>query len=890
MDPPNTVMLTGEGVSQGIVGGKGAWLDRLIARSAPVPPVGVITAQAYHRFVRSCSDLSRLLDELRSSPPPAPEHVEGQTRRVEEAFLEAPMPQRLEAEILELAGTVGGDGQLAIRSSATAEDMSSASFAGQYRSFLDVSTTEGILESVRLVWSSLWFPAPRAYRRFRGIDETDLAMAVVVMRLVDARLAGVVFTVDPGGREGAVRLESVEGLGEKLVSGEVTPTAYVVPRSRPRRDLAQAPPVLGEVIDLALRIEGWFGAPQDVEWAYDGDRLFVVQARPITTAPVEVGDDDGFDTEPMASATYTPAGVGEMVPGMLPPLLWTTAGALLEEGFRELFDRLGAVPEALAVPHGAIGRFRGRVALNLDLLKLFASELPGGSSSELERQYFGRVISDPADGRPRNSRGRKANGPRALLQATREIRARAHFAREADVVIESVDMILDGRVDVRGLPNHELIRYRHRLLDVAGRAIAAEIAVAAAAAAAYRGIELFLEGRLPEGDVSLWTQRLTSGGIHTCGGHMAFAVCELVTDALTSDALAAVLTTASDPGEVRTRLAGSAAGRRLLERFDELLGRGGSASVFGGPTWAEQQGLVWQVLRQAIDAGHIVCPGCREPAARCACGTQAIAGRRVPGDRIAALDELEDLLMKTAAWRATRIMTGQVVDVRRRILRRMVADAVAFLDRRERAKTAVLRLGGEVRRVHVEMAERLAARGAIGSVEDVAYLSSVEIDAAFDDAGPSHEAVAERRRRHDQARSAGPLPQLFVGRPPAAETRRVTGDSFVGWAGSPGRHRARAVVIHDPSERLDRGRILVARTTDPSWTPLFLAAGAIVIEEGGPLSHAAIVARELKLPAVLNIPGIVDRLDGAEHEVTVDGTSGTVTIHRGRAAIDEVAA
>ncbi len=887
MTIPTTVMISGKGLSERLIGGKGAALDRLLAKGARVPQTGTITTGGYRQFV-TASELSGYLDELRSSPTPAPDQLEEATRQVELAFLDAPMPGALEEEILSLAESVRGPGSLAIRSSATAEDMSSASFAGQYRSFLDVRTPEAILESVRLVWSSLWLPAPRSYRRFRGIDERDLEMAVVVMRLVDARLAGVVFTLDPGGEPASVRLEAVEGFGEKLVSGEVTPATYVIPRLGRRDGLTD--PVLDEAVDMALQVEEWFGQPQDVEWAYDGEQLYLVQARPITTVPLAVGDDDGFDTEPMESCTYTTAGIAEMVPGMVPPLVWTTIGPLLEDAFRRLFDRLDALPEELSRRYGMIGRFRGRAALNLDLLKLVAAELPGGSSDDLERQYFGRIVTEASDDASKPPPGRKAGGLRMALQATKEIRARNHFARDAEIAINAIQLVIVSRVDMGAMPDDKLVAYRRRLLDLASRAIAAEVAVAAAAAAAYRGVELFLEDRLPADEVAVWAQRLTSGGMHTCGGHMAFSVCDLVQDGLASRVLAESLTAEVEPAEIRTRLNESAEGRELLGALDELLQLGGSAAVFAGPTWAEQQDLVWQVLRQALDSGRVLCPDCGATAAGCQCGTQEIAAQRSSSDRSGAFADLERRVMRTIGWRTTRLLTGQIIDLRKRILRRMVADAFEFLDRRERAKTAILRLGGEVRRAHVEMGRRLAGQSAIQLPGDIDYLSAAEVDAAFAGGGPIPEVIARRRRQHDLAASEGSLPQLFEGRPPPAETQEITGDAFVGWGGSPGRHRGESKVVRSPADQLERGQIMVARSTDPSWTPLFLAAGAIIVEEGGPLSHAAIVARELGLPAVLNIPGIVDRLEGSAQEVTVDGTAGTVTIHQDREEPDEVAA
>ncbi|MFQ5948584.1 MAG: PEP/pyruvate-binding domain-containing protein, partial [Acidimicrobiia bacterium] len=191
-----TEILSGSGVAADLVGGKAASLDRLMGIGVPVPPTGVITTDGYRAFV-SGSGIQAFLEELRSASLPEPAEYGEVTKRIDEAFLTAKMPPELRDQILRLAAEMRTDGELAVRSSATAEDLAAASFAGQYRSFLEVRTEEELLRSVRLVWASLWLPAPRSYRRFRRIPEDDLAMAVVVMRLVDAKLAGVVFTVDP---------------------------------------------------------------------------------------------------------------------------------------------------------------------------------------------------------------------------------------------------------------------------------------------------------------------------------------------------------------------------------------------------------------------------------------------------------------------------------------------------------------------------------------------------------------------------------------------------------------------------------------------------------------------------------------------------------------------
>ena len=155
---------------------------------------------------------------------------------------------------IDLVDDVAGATTVAVRSSATAEDLGAASFAGQYESYLNVERDDAH-DAVRKVWASLWYPSPRSYRWFRGIDEADLAMAAVVMRMLDPSIAGVLFTVDPGGTPDAVRLEVVEGLGEQLVSGAVTPDAHVLDRADLVASFAAIAPPLADLAREAIRLE-----------------------------------------------------------------------------------------------------------------------------------------------------------------------------------------------------------------------------------------------------------------------------------------------------------------------------------------------------------------------------------------------------------------------------------------------------------------------------------------------------------------------------------------------------------------------------------------------------------------------------------------------------------
>ena len=281
-EPPTLLELTGAGAPASLVGGKGEWLDRLIAAGFAVPSCLALTTAAY-RLVAAAPGLTGFLAEAASGPIPAQGGHQQARDSADAAFLGVPLPDAVATAVAAASSLRDPGGLLVARSSATAEDLPGASFAGQYRSYLGVPDDAALERAIRLVWASLWYPEARAYRRFHGIDEQGLAMAVLVMRQVPAESAGVAFTVDPAGATGLVRVETVPGLGEGLVSGEVTPTVHLVPRrATGMRAEPEVDPLAAEVAALALRIESAFGEPQDVEWARDAAGLWVLQARPAT--------------------------------------------------------------------------------------------------------------------------------------------------------------------------------------------------------------------------------------------------------------------------------------------------------------------------------------------------------------------------------------------------------------------------------------------------------------------------------------------------------------------------------------------------------------------------------------------------------------------------------
>ncbi|MGY2003697.1 PEP/pyruvate-binding domain-containing protein [Blastococcus sp. SYSU DS1024] len=757
------------------LGGKGASLDRLVQAGFPVPPTAVVTATAY-RTVAAHPDLADLLARLRAGEVvPGPE--------VDAAFLAVPVPDGIATEIVAAVAETGGDGPVAIRSSATVEDMAGASFAGQYRSSLDIGPASA-LQAVRLTWASLWHPAPCAYRRAWGISDDDIAMPAVLMRMVPARSAGVVFTVDPGGVAGRMRVEAVPELGESLVSVARTPDVWLLPRNGAADGVA--PAQVREAAALALEVErAEGGRPQDIEWAWDGERTWLVQARPITTGPARA--DDGCDT-PQDDAELTTAGIGETLPGVLPPLVWDVSSFLVEEAFREVLGRLWGLGDGRDGPHDLIRRVRGRAALDLDALRAAARCLPGGSEAELERQYFGAALPEADEGSP-------APWWRTISLQLRAGTARRRATTEAGILLAAVPALLDDPPQLADLTDDELLAYRRRLVDLGARAMTVELAVASAAVAAYQGLEARLAGYLGEVGAAAAAQRVTAG-----------------------------------------------AGARHAPRPAD------NRSVFAGPTWAESGGV------------------------------QAPAGGSARPDPDAARRDLEEALTGQKRWRRVRVLTGQLVDVRLHVLRREIADAAEGLTRREEVKAAVFAVGGEVRRAHQELGRRLTAElGVLAGPPEVDLLRDAELAPAVAGAPPAPAELARRRRWLEQRAADPPLPLRFTGTPDAAPPAAPAGNRLTGWAAAPGRHTGLARTLAAPEpELLAPGEVLVAAATDAGWSPVFLRAGAIVVERGGPLSHAAIVARELGLPAVLNVAGATEALDG--RLVTVDGDAGTVDV------------
>jgi pyruvate,water dikinase len=299
------------------VGGKGASLARLVEAGFSVPDGFHVTTEAYRTFVL-VNDLQPTIDAaLQDVDAEKPATLEHAARTIHEAFMGATIPGEIASAIVGAYGDMAGtDPAVAVRSSATAEDLPQASFAGQQETYLNVSGADHVLEATKKCWSSLWTARAIGYRLRHGIGESGVALAVVIQRLVEAEVAGILFTVNPvdGNREHAM-ISAAWGLGDAVVGGRVTPDEYVMEKNSGqlvKREVADKQimtvktdegtddqpvpqnlrrvavlegPDLAELTRLGTEIEKLYGMPMDIEWTLADGKIAIVQARPITALP-----------------------------------------------------------------------------------------------------------------------------------------------------------------------------------------------------------------------------------------------------------------------------------------------------------------------------------------------------------------------------------------------------------------------------------------------------------------------------------------------------------------------------------------------------------------------------------------------------------------------------
>ncbi|HLV58615.1 MAG TPA: PEP/pyruvate-binding domain-containing protein [Natronosporangium sp.] len=903
-------------------GGKAANLGELIRAGLPVPPGWVVTTDAYRRVAAQAG-----LDELIA------EGGDGLATRARERLLATPVPSDIAhaittayeslstrkttgtdengapaksgemdrtgalAKTVETAsngkpgemdgvgsttksGETDGNGAVgvpvAVRSSATAEDLPHASFAGQQDTYLNVTGAQAVLDAVRRCWASLWTDRAVAYREANGVDHGGVSLAVVVQEMVDARVAGVMFTANPvtGTRHEAV-IDAAPGLGEAVVSGAVNPDRFVAGtrtgeirerQAGDKRLLIRALPGGGterldlspqdglcltddqvrELAALGAKVEDHYGAPQDTEWAIDtGGRLWLTQSRPITTLyPLPEGGD--------GLRVYMSVNVAQGVMGPITPL-GIAAIRLLAAGAAGAFGRPPADPRQ-GPPVLAEAGHRLWIDITTPL------------RSRAGRAILPRVLQ-VGEARAVSLVQELAEDPRlSVVHTSRRplVRAVARFGRRQRVPAKVLRALTrPGRA----------LAYTRKLGEDLGTHL--RLPETATPAERLRHAERMLATAFPA-IVSIMPLALTGYGLYALAARLSGTPLGELQDVLRSvpnnpttemDLELWRLSTRIEPEPfreepvdelVRRFRAGALppAAQREIEAFLEVYGHRGVAEIdLGVPRWSEEPGHILgalaNYLRMDPDADLA-------PAAQFARGEEA--ARRAVAEAVAA------------ARRRGR--------VRAALVRFALGRARRLVGLRELPKFYLVKVLAGVRASMLEVGGHLVREGMLDDPRDVFFLDFAELESAVAGKGGWRETVAARRAVHERERRRGHVPRIMLsdGTEPEAAAGAAPDGAITGTPASSGTVTGTARVVLDPvGAHLEPGEILVCPSTDPGWTPLFLTAGGLVMEMGGAMSHGAVVAREYGIPAVVGVPDATRRIPpGAQ--VTVNGAAGTVTV------------
>jgi rifampicin phosphotransferase len=815
-------------------GGKGANLGELRRAGFPVPDGFLITTAAYALAAEAAG-------------------VTGETPATARVRLAAsPVPAGIASAVREAYRALGASA-VAVRSSATAEDLADASFAGQQDTILSVSGEDAVLDAVRKCWASLWNDRAVAYRQTHEVPARGLRLAVVVQRMVDAQSAGVLFTADPiTGRRRRAAIEAVRGLGEQLVSGAVNPDHFIVDSRSgtvlERRGDTLSDAQLRDLAALGARIEDHFGRPQDIEWAIDkAGKLWIVQSRDITTLypipPTAPENEDDL-------RVYFSANVAQGVFDPFTPMGLQTF-RLLSSGLSAAIGSPVRDPAAGASLY-AESAMRVFIDLTPVLRNPFGRELPGRVMSVMEfrsKAIFARLLEDPRL-RPRGSRsGSRFRTIRAALHTGAPQNALRAMLRP-DTTRKRLLGELDRAIaDVRipGTSAERIDAYEDLILNFPPKYFPRLVGMVIPGVASYALANRLLGARARPGEL----QTVLRGLPHNPTTEMDLALWNIARAAREDPASREALN-ARSPAELSAQYRAGALPPLLQGEMTSFLERYGHRAIaeidLGVKRWSE-------------DPAHLL---------------GAIANYLRLGDEATAPD-VQFARGAREAEAMIKTLVSRLHGPRRVVLRFLLGRVRLLGGLREQPKFQIMRVFALGHALIAPVGAELADRGLLETADDVFFLTLPELRRAF--AGEDfRETVVERRAVYRREQSRRHIPRVLLSDGTDAETElpAATDGGIRGTPASPGIARGIARVILSPvGARLEPGEVLVAPSTDPGWTPLFLTAGALVMEMGGMMSHGAVVAREYGIPAVVGVPDATGRITTGEH-VTVDGSAGTV--------------
>jgi pyruvate,water dikinase len=889
-----------------LVGGKGANLGEMTRAGLTVPPGFCLTAAAYREFISGARASATIGAILAQADLENPEDVEIKTAQLRAFLVAQPMPVEIARAVLGGVHALGAklgtnDLRVAVRSSATAEDLPDASFAGQQDTYLNVRGDDALLEHVKLCWASLWTARAVTYRQKQGYDHSLLALAVVIQAMIESEVAGILFTANPVNQDrDQIVLNASWGLGDAVVSGLVTPDTWIVSKLdgaildreiasklvavvyAPDGGTHQVPVPLerqaiaslsdaqiGVLTDLGRRIEAHYARPMDIEWGHTHDTFYLLQARPITTlVELDAAVARTASNPPIGSAFTMSRGTAEsdrgeynrsmfveIFPDPLSPAFLSVITPLFRSMLDFTFRKIGFEP-----PRGipAVGVYYNQ--------PYFHREYIDGAFSPLSPPVRTAMVSQIVNPFGKHERKLQMEASPAFLgMIARLLRFMIAFPKQLPGLLAEYRKEVHklATLPLESMSERDIIeRVRETIFIHASVLLNYDFLLIALVRITYQMLGTLLDRRYGH-DSEQVRAKLISGVTGNVTMETNKKIWDLAQEAKASPTVREILTSASgrqDFDALRQRLQTTGDGRIFLAELDAFLEQYGHREIRMDilyPTWGEDPMPVLQFVRGYFDVGQESSPHRQQE--RLVAEREELA-RRV--DRELGND-LTGRLAITPIFRW--VLTNTQVHTRER-------DTMHF---------ELTRLFPPLRRALLELGRRWQRRAILDASDDIFFLTLDDILTLAESPQPMQEVVKARRAEFDRNAQHSPPAIVRNGVPVevAAEARETGTGQLRGIAGSPGLVTGRVRVIHGPQDfdKLQRGEILVAPLTNPVWTPLFAIAGGIVTQVGGILSHGAIVAREYGIPAVMAVKDATAVLRDGEN-VTVDGNKGVVIL------------
>ena len=874
---------TTELIDEKEVGPKASCLFRLRRAGLPVPPGFCVTATVFREHIQRNNLIDRIksaANELAKTNPEAKAAVLSTLRQV---IVEAPLSETTRLTIENHYLTLGAK-HVAVRSSGTAEDLPDHSFAGQYDTYLGITDLKGCFEAIKKCWASLWTLRAYEYRENNDFDHLTINMAVIVQSLIDADVSGVIFTADPvTGRRGSIVIESCYGLGETLVSGKVTPDRFVVnkrnikllsqtisekniERTLDHNGLVKEKTIPMErstvccldkkqvkrLAKFARKIETDFGRPQDIEWAICKKKIFLLQSRPITALPPEKS------WEERQIWCCNPA--KEVIPDVVTPSTLSIIEAMLGDFINPLFHTLCMDRGE----HPVYGLVAGRIYFNANIWGTVFRDLPGtkdldftkvtGSHKGLQ-QVVELLQNSVEEDLPDMKFSRFKFFCKIPLII---IGALGNTPQKGRHILEKVGADNEKwySLDTAGLTTQQIVTNCQEIMvsfsELIGNAL-----YLFSVLFALPILDMVCTKWIPEGN------KITGKLLAGIGGMVdAVAGLDIWRLAAVADSKAEVkeLILSNDNwGTIEGKLSETDTGREFLtdwKRFMLLHGHHcrGELELYN-KRWIETPDYILKFVRSHI--------------------TQ--------------MDKIDPVQNFAKSAQQRRQFEHQCRKQLRNPIKRMtfnhllsrVQNASVF---RENIKSEVIKLLTALRKLLIELGKRLSDEGVLKNDDDIFFLKIEEIAPVVNGKAKFniHQVIATRRTEYNKNSSVKP-PDVVIGKfdPDNYIPDAIDEDVEVlnGLGVSPGvaTGKARVILRADTEKQLLAGEILVAPFTDPGWTPYFVPAAAIVMDEGGVISHGSIVAREYGIPAVVNV-GSGTQIIKTGQMIQVDGNSGIVKI------------